>query len=246
MQRDLTAHTDGSLPPALAIDGADTNARRGVRQAELTPVAWAVGGELAYKDWVRHGSRLGVAGRSAGWWIGDWLRYGAARYGSKYALAARVTGYDHQTLMNMVYVATRFQISRRRENLSWSHHAELAPLDLEEQDRWLERATAQRLTVRDLRHEVCSAKRLIGAAQHKGASPIEKACVPAQGRAPDVTLSRDLDADLSRNGEAGRAVTCPQCGHQFFEPALSPAREQLRSKASAGLNDADISEGGRI
>jgi hypothetical protein len=100
-------------------------AHRDRRQTDLSPVAWVASGELAYDGWVRHGSRLGVAGRSSGWWIGDWVRYGAARYGQRYAVAARVTGYDDQTLMNMVYVATRFEISRRRENLSWSHRAEL-------------------------------------------------------------------------------------------------------------------------
>ena len=89
-------------------------------------------GELAHDDWLRQGGRLGV-GRpgAAGWWIGDWVRYGAATYGQRYAVATRVTGYNDQTLMNMVYVATRFEISRRRENLSWSHHAELAALDRE-------------------------------------------------------------------------------------------------------------------
>ena len=46
-----------------------------------------------------------MASRTAAWWIGDWVQYGAARYGAKYAVAARVTGYDRQTLMNMVYLA---------------------------------------------------------------------------------------------------------------------------------------------
>ena len=44
-------------------------------------------------------------------------------YGERYELAAKVTGYDAQTLMNMFYVASRFEISRRREKLSFSRHA---------------------------------------------------------------------------------------------------------------------------
>ena len=126
--------------------------------------------ELTYEDWLRQGSKLGLAGRNAGWWLGDWLRYGTTRYGSKYAAAARTTGYDRQTLMNMVYVATRFEFSRRRENLSWSHHAELAALDAEDQERWLDRAAAERFSVRDLREMLLSSKQPAGRASARRAA----------------------------------------------------------------------------
>lgn len=155
--------------------------------SQLGPVGWIASGELGYHDWLQQGSRLGLAGRNAAWWIGDWVRYGTARYGTKYSAAERVTGYDRQTLMNMVYVATRFEISRRRENLSWSHHAEVAPLDEQGQDRWLNRAVLERLSVRDLREELASCKR---------------APARATPRAPTARA-------------AERDVTCPHCGHHF-------------------------------
>ena len=81
---------------------------------------------LDLPEWIRQGKSLGTIGRGAAWWIGDWVNYGSAKFGEKYARAARITGYDIQSLMNMAYVAARFHISRRRENLSWSHHAEVA------------------------------------------------------------------------------------------------------------------------
>ncbi|MHB1834061.1 MAG: hypothetical protein ACYCXW_03765 [Solirubrobacteraceae bacterium] len=155
--------------------------------SQLGPVGWIAGGELGYQEWLQQGSRLGLAGRNAAWWIGDWVRYGASRYGTKYSAAERVTGYDRQTLMNMVYVAARFEISRRRENLSWSHHAEVAALDAPEQDRWLNRAVVERLSVRDLREELASRKRATGRA----------------GARPAMTRA------------AEREVTCPHCGHSF-------------------------------
>jgi hypothetical protein len=125
-------------------------------QAELTTVGWIPSTDLALEDWLRQGARLGAASRHAPWWIGDWVRYGAARYGSKYDLAARTTGYDRHTLMNMVYVASRFETVRRRENLSWSHHAEVASLDEKEQERWLTRATKEKLSVRGLRNALAT------------------------------------------------------------------------------------------
>jgi hypothetical protein len=184
-------------------------------QAELSPVSWIAGAELAYDEWLHQGARLGLAGRSAGWWIGDWVRYGTARYGSKYAAAARVTGYDRQTMMNMVYVATRFEFSRRRENLSWSHHAELAAMDIDEQERWLNRAITERLSVRDLRD-------LLVATRQPGRSRSGRAA--AAGNQPPGGGHRQVSADQrSRSVEGAspvddateRTVVCPHCGHQF-------------------------------
>ena len=114
---------------------------------KLTPTSWSPHATMSFADWVEQGRRLGEVGRGAGWWIGDWLHYGNAAYGERYARAARVTGYDIQTLMNMVYVASHFDPPRRRQSLSWSHHAEVVALAPAEQDRWLDRAEAERLSI---------------------------------------------------------------------------------------------------
>lgn len=132
------------------------------RAASLGRVAWVPEADLEFPDWVAVGRRLGAVGRGCQWWIGDWIRYGKAKFGERYAQASRVTGYDTQTLMNMVYVSSRFEISRRREVLSWSHHETVAALEPEEQDRWLDLATAQRLSVSDLRIEMRSFRRREG------------------------------------------------------------------------------------
>jgi hypothetical protein len=120
----------------------------------LTRTSWTPRRELAATDWLRQGCWLGSLGRAVGWWIGDWLRYGNARYGERYAAAERITGYDRQTLMNMAYVASRVELSRRREVLSFSHHAEVAALPAAEQERWLELAGSAGLSVRMLRQMV--------------------------------------------------------------------------------------------
>jgi hypothetical protein len=121
---------------------------------DVTPVAWTPRRPLPLGDWINYGRRFGTVGRACGWWIGDWLNFGNVAYGEKYSRAARVSKYDVQTLMNMAYVASRFEISRRRENISWSHHAELAALPQELQNKWLDHIEANRLTVRDLRQEM--------------------------------------------------------------------------------------------
>lgn len=171
--------------------------------AEITAVGWQAEADLQYEDWLRYGSRLGLAGRNAAWWVGDWVRYGTGRYGSKYAAAARVTGYDRQTLMNYVYVATRFEFSRRRENLSWSHHAELAALELEAQEKWLDRSERERLTVRDLREAVSS----------KGDDGRSEASSSASRRL-NQRHSRDV-TPAPEGVHADRIITCPHCGEPF-------------------------------
>jgi hypothetical protein len=179
-------------------------AARHSAEARLGSVGWAADPHLAYGDWLRQGSRLGMASRTAAWWIGDWVRYGAARYGAKYAVAARVTGYDRQTLMNMVYVASRFEFSRRRENLSFSHHAELAALDEDEQEWWLNQASAKKLSVRDLRDELSS---------------LSARARADRGRSGETGRARTLQRSDSVRSPAreapDRIVTCPHCGERF-------------------------------
>ena len=85
--------------------------------------------------------------------------------GEKYVEAAKITGYDVRSLANMASLAGCFEVSRRRDNLTWSHHAVVAALDPEEQNRWLDVAATQRLSVADMRIELRSTERRHGEQQ---------------------------------------------------------------------------------
>ncbi len=156
-------------------------------------VAWIPGGKLDQPEWAAVGRRFGTVARCSQWWIGDWIRYGIAEWGEKYSEAARITGYDPGTLRNMAWVASQFDLSLRNDNLSWSHHALLAPLSLDDKKSWLARASEDRLSVSDLRAELRGTLR----------------------------RSKDADADSAQVGEAQGAedgvqwknVTCPHCGN---------------------------------
>ncbi|HEY2334453.1 MAG TPA: hypothetical protein VGH58_05565 [Solirubrobacterales bacterium] len=147
-------------------------------------------GELGQSEWLATGRRLGAIGRCSQWWIGDWIRYGTARWGEKYAEAARVTGYDVASLRNMAWVASQFDSSLRSDKLTWSHHVLLAPLEVEDQTRWLARAREKRLSVADLRLELRAAR------DGKGK--------PARSEA----LARTSGGDVA-------AAVCPHCGHEL-------------------------------
>jgi hypothetical protein len=160
-----------------------------IRHASLSPVAWTPNGDIEYPNWLLEGRRIGAIGRGSPWWVGDWLHYGTTRWGERYLEAVKVTGYDSKSLRNMRYVASRFALSLRRDNLTWSHHALLAAMEPDEHQRWLDRAASNRFSVEDLRIELRSAQR---------------------GRYGHGTLGPRRHADGSA---AVVALVCPQCGY---------------------------------
>jgi hypothetical protein len=220
--------------PVSPLPGPDTptSADLSHAPAALTTIAWSPCAELTAADWVRHGRWLGALGRGSGWWIGDWLRYGNSRYGDRYGAAAGVTGYDQQSLRNMAYVAGRFEVPRRRGALSFSHHAELAALAVEEQDLWLDRAEAGEWSLRSLRSELRSARR--HAALRAGAAESRQRCAEtgSTSRPSDPAPNGEIEAPRIAGGrrEARRAApgsnggsstagshttvgfVCPKCG----------------------------------
>lgn len=187
-------------PPATAsqkdlASGLVRGGRHGASRSSgaLSKVAWEAQGDLGRAEWLATGRRLGTIGRCSQWWIGDWIRYGNAKWGEKYAEAARVTGYDAASLRNMAWVASRFDVSLRSDKLSWSHHVLLAPLEPDERRAWLERASRERFSVNDLRQA------LRGLREGGSESPAEEAGgAAADRRDPGI---------------------CPQCGHRLDPPA---------------------------
>jgi hypothetical protein len=183
-----TRRPQGLSPPTVAG-----------RSPVLTETSWSPRRQLTVAEWVQQGRCLGSVARASGWWIGDWVRYGNAKYGEKYDAAARVTGYDVHSLMNMAYVASRFEISRRREKLSFSHHGELAALSPDEQERWLDRAELEGLSVHRLRHELRRQARSVSSFTASAGTSLPRGSPSPDRRPPG----------------AGTEVACPKCGHRF-------------------------------
>lgn len=114
---------------------------------------------LSEKDWLAVGARLKEMEQSILWWVGDWARYGERRYGLTYEAAQEATGLAVQTLKNAAWVAGSFETSRRRDDLSFSHHAEVARLEPRAADELLDHAAAHKLSQKAFRQEVAHYKR---------------------------------------------------------------------------------------
>ncbi len=159
------------------------------RSSSISAVAWTPNADMDYHRWVLEGRRIGAMGRGSPWWVGDWLLYGTAKWGERYVEAVKITRYDAKSLRNLRYVASRFESSARRDNLTWSHHALLAACEADEQAHWLDRAAAEKLSVEDLRIELRSAQR-----GRYSSSPLE----PAEEVAEETP-----------------GLVCPNCGHEL-------------------------------
>jgi hypothetical protein len=110
--------------------------------------------QLPYEKWLGIGRRLAAVSTSSAWCLGDWLIYGEDAYNGRYRDAIEQTSLDYQTLRNYAWVARRFPLYRRRDTLSFAHHAEVAGLSEPEQDFWLRKAAGLSWSRNRLRQEV--------------------------------------------------------------------------------------------
>jgi hypothetical protein len=125
-----------------------------IRGAVPSRIGMRFDARLPFEDWHRLGKQLSMHANASIWWLGDWVAFGKEKYGRRYKQAVVITGLDYQTLRNYAVVARRFEMSRRRDKLSFQHHAEVCALSEEEQDRWLERAEACGWTRNQLRRRL--------------------------------------------------------------------------------------------
>lgn len=148
---------------------------------------------LSFEDWAKAGRQLSGIVDSSAWWLGDWLVFGKTTYSDCYQLAIQGAGLRYQTLRNYAWVARRFDLSRRRAKLTFQHHAEVASLPVEEQDRLLDQAERELWTTKQLRNAI---------RQGRGddmVEPVEPVLGPASSR---------IDVPRHRVGVWRKAADC--------------------------------------
>lgn len=136
---------------------------------------------LGFDEWAAVGETLAAVEHSVGWWLGDWWAYGVHRYGDRKALVEKLRESGRrfpsfQTCMNCGTVAAAIETSRRREVLSFTHHAEVAALPPDERDEILDLAEREGLTVREVR---AGANRFRNARAIGAVSPSDDTCTVA-------------------------------------------------------------------
>ena len=122
----------------------------------------------SYNDWETIGITLAQIKDAHQFWIGDWLLFGEGKYGEKYTQALEATGLGYQTLRDCKWVAKQVELSRRRDNLSWSHHEEVAGLEPKDQERWLKEAEKGNMSAKQLREAIKASKTLENITEQDG------------------------------------------------------------------------------
>jgi len=122
--------------------------------ADVRPNGLCLPDGLSLDSWRELGCQICFVANCSAWWLGDWLVYGEQTYSDRYKRALTKTPLDYKTLRNYAWVARKFPASRRQDTLSFGHHAEVAGLPGDEQDKWLARASKSRWSCSQLRREL--------------------------------------------------------------------------------------------
>lgn len=127
-----------------------------------TSVSLDLPSDIPFEDWRVLGEKLSAMSKGVNWWVGDWWRSGH-RYGERAKAAAEgIFGCEFAALMNIASVCRKFETSRRREVLTFSHHQEVASLSAEVADALLDQAEAECLSTRALRARCNQLKVAVG------------------------------------------------------------------------------------
>jgi site-specific DNA-methyltransferase (adenine-specific) len=158
---------NGQARPARELATGDDNRAPAVSGPEfvhvglagrLTATGYAPPEDLCFEGWQADGEILQQMEWSVSFWLGDWWNFGERKWGELSAQAIReITGRERGTVWNYAYVARSVDASRRREELSFSHHYEVAKVardDADLADELLDRAVEQKLTREELRDAV--------------------------------------------------------------------------------------------
>lgn len=119
-------------------------------------------------EYVAKLEEVGRVGRHLMFHLGDLLLYGETRWGERAYQYADKAGYSAKTLQNAAYVAQAIPPTRRRDVLSFGHHAAVAALPEADQESILDGAASsmygsQPLTVSDVRDLAHVARRTVAA-----------------------------------------------------------------------------------
>jgi hypothetical protein len=150
--RQRRIHSRDSVAPRGSYIDAGPNVNG--KEILTTRVGLRIPMALTFEKWQRAGSQISRIVDSSAWCLGDWLVYGQKEYADRYLRAIEACGLDYQTLRNYAWVARKFELERRRETLSFQHHAEVSSLSAQEQDRWLDLAEEFNWSRNELRRNI--------------------------------------------------------------------------------------------
>lgn len=188
---------------------------------------------LDFEAWAEIGRSLLAATEAVAWWVGDWMRYGERVYGAQYSAAIEGLGLrlEPGTLADYQWVAGHVAPDRRRSELSWRHHREVAALEPEAQIAWLNTAAEGGWSSREL---AAAVRR-----DTDGPAPADPAPADLSTR-PAVATSVKAGVELVVRGEATH-VEMLRAATDAVESQLRDHAHDLAVRLRSHLADAGVS-----
>lgn len=125
--------------------------------AEFTDTGLVFSGRLTLDQLERIGRFCARTERALQWWIGDWFNAGEEMHGELFAQVLDAAALDPKTVEQYAWVCRCVAPERRRADLSFSHHREVAAMLPDEQTTWLTRAADAGIGHARLRREISHA-----------------------------------------------------------------------------------------
>ena len=188
--------------------------------------------DIGREVWLELGRELHRRREVSQWALGDWACHGDRRYGDLAEAAAEI-GIGYGNLRNLASVSRKIELSRRRDTLSWSHHAAVASLAPEVGDGLLDRAEAEGWSREVIREEAkaVSVEGQLRAENERLRRELERA-------RSDARAARDVTMRFERRLRSS-AKQLPQAYREFTriaaETAKAPELERLHGNARNAL-----------
>ena len=124
-----------------------------------TRLGWDPGVKLSRDQLVEVGRQISKLGNAERWLTGDFYSE-ASSYGDCKEICEEAD-IDYKTARNTAVTCRKFEMSRRRDNLSFSHHEEAGRIDsIEKQESILDKCEREGLNVKQAREIVSAFKGL--------------------------------------------------------------------------------------
>lgn len=128
--------TDLELTPFVSLEHSGALSRVGLR----LPI------DITRDQYEALGYALGEAHRAVQFAVGDYILEGEKLFGQDAYQLQESLGISEEQRRQWVRVAERIPLERRRPELTWAHHREVAAQEPDDQDAWLEQAVANNWT----------------------------------------------------------------------------------------------------
>lgn len=228
---------EAAARPAHALAAAPPD-RAGAVEVIVPKKGLLLPRQLPFQAWLSIGSQLSAVANSSAWCLGDWLAYGETAYNGRYRDAIERTSLDYQTLRNYAWVARSFELSRRRDTLSFGHHAEVAALPEVEQDFWLRKAEELDWSRNQLRREVRASLKERGSQRAGQPANGSAACPNGSAGAPSL-VNGSANGLASVDASANGLASVDASSNGFAQVNGSAAALAAANGSAAGLAPLD-------